>query len=386
MPALQIVARNFRGLQDTRYAVPEGVSVLVGPNGAGKSTLLGVLDLLQSAYQTDLLSALKSRGGTWCVRTLGPRESDEDRPVELGLTLDDLAYVMRLPEDFSQEVDPSLNSGERLEQSAPAGPIEVLLKRPGTRVLQLAGAVHKLKGSHLGLRVAADISEEGEGGIQPVIGALLRYRLHPRYNLHGLRKNGSQVTTEHALSRLGGNLFTVLRNWRDRRSWRPRWDFVSESMRQLFPDLFADLDFDLAGQAISARIVTPQHDETIPCYFAPSGFLVALLHLCAVASAEPGGTVALDGFENELHPFAIRHLLDAFREWASEQRLRIVLATHSPVVLNQFKREPDRVMVMDPREPRQPVALDKLFNPDWLAQFSLGDLYAHERYGAPVER
>jgi hypothetical protein len=73
-------------------------------------------------------------------------------------------------------------------------------------------------------------------------------------------------------------------------------------------------------------------------------------------------------------------LIDHIRERAAKMALTVLLASHSPVVLNQFRDCPSKVIVMDPVNP--PTPLDKLENPDWLAQFSLGELYANENIGA----
>ncbi len=97
----------------------------------------------------------------------------------------------------------------------------------------------------------------------------------------------------------------------------------------------------------------------------------------AVCSAPDGGIVAIDEPENGLHPYAIRNILGAIREHADEHNLTVLLATHSPVVLDEFKEEPDKVYVMAQTGPEQLVRLDKLKDPDWLSHFSLGNLYGN---------
>ncbi len=60
----------------------------------------------------------------------------------------------------------------------------------------------------------------------------------------------------------------------------------------------------------------------------------------------------------------------------------IILATHSPVVLNQI-RDRERVFVTESIEGRFPIPLDEHPNHEWLAHFSIGDAYANEEVGAP---
>jgi predicted ATPase len=111
--------------------------------------------------------------------------------------------------------------------------------------------------------------------------------------------------------------------------------------------------------------------------------LTTLLHLCAVASAPDGGMVAIDEPENSLSPFAIRQVIQTIRERAAQKDLTVLLATHSPVLLNQFKDAPEDVWVLDLDHEETPRRLTDLHDEDWLARFSLGDLYAREVVGAP---
>jgi hypothetical protein len=232
-----------------------------------------------------------------------------------------------------------------------------------------------------GLAVENDRSNDAPPNwLAPILG----YRCYRDYWLRELRVNGSKVASDKELNGDGTNAFSVLRNWRDARATRPRWDFVMRGLKATFPDFFEELEFESAGQTVAARTVAPwmQPGDSVGTYFAPDGFLVGLLHLTAVASAGDGGLLAIDEFENALHPFAIRSLLEHIREWATEKSISVTLATHSPVLIDCFKSEPSRLLVMDPGVPVVPIPLDQMLNKEWLAHFSLGDLYAHGDFGS----
>jgi predicted ATPase len=152
----------------------------------------------------------------------------------------------------------------------------------------------------------------------------------------------------------------------------------------MFPDLFEDIEFVNAAHQMTARFIRPGRQDAVPVHLAPKGWLVGLLHLCALASTEPGGVVAIDEPENALHPYAIRRLMDALAAWSEPRKITVILATHSPVILNQFDQSPERLFVMQPGEAVLPVALDALRDPAWLRSFAIGDLYAHDEFGAPL--
>jgi predicted ATPase len=174
----------------------------------------------------------------------------------------------------------------------------------------------------------------------------------------------------------------MLRLWSERRELRPRYEFVLSGMRAVFPDVFEDLDFVTAGQTISLRIYRPGDESPVSVTHEADGLVSMLVQLCAIASADDGGIVAIDEPERSLHPFAIRGLLRRARQHARKHGLTVLFTTHSSVVLNEFREEPDRLFVMQPGEPVLPVALSRYRNPEWLANFELGDLYANCEFGA----
>ena len=217
--------------------------------------------------------------------------------------------------------------------------------------------------------------------LKPLVSAIQTFRFYRGYNGWHMRRNGSPHSSERILNLRGGNAFTVLRNWRDTRDLRPRYEYVLGGLRAAFPEAFADMDFEVAGQTISLRVYQPGISDAVPLYYMPEGWLTGLLHLIAVAGAEPGAIVALDDVENSLHPYAIRKLIEAFREWADEHDLSVCLATHSPVVLDEFKEEPEKIFVMEQGREKLPVPVTELYDPEWLAHFSLGRLYAQGDFG-----
>jgi predicted ATPase len=159
-----------------------------------------------------------------------------------------------------------------------------------------------------------------------------------------------------------------------------------DHIQRAFPDQIEDLEFDTLGQAIMGRFYpahAPSPDDSLPVHLAADGLLTGLLHLTAVAGARPGSIVAFDEMENQLHPHAIRSILASMRERADEHDLTILLTTHSPVLMNEFKGHENQFFVLDRDARPSPTPLDELKDPDWLAHFALGDLYERMDFAAP---
>jgi predicted ATPase len=358
---------NYRALRRVEWS-PQGVCALVGPNGAGKSTLLDVLQLLRHTFEHGWARAINQRGGAGSIKHF---EAAPDEDVSLSLQVGDSRWILvtdREDEFGDLEV---LEEGEHLKGSR------------SDEALELGGKTLPPDARSL-LRVASDTFQLSSE-LTTLRDLLQSYRCYAEYHLAHLRESGSTITSDKTLDLHGRNVFSLLRNWRDTRADRGRYDFVMNNLRKLFPDVFADLDYETAGTTVTSRVVTPEVDTSYPITFAPNGLLIALLHLCAVASVPNGGIIAIDELENSLHPFAIKHLIEAFRTWAAKTNSTVLLATHSPVVLDQFRECPEQVFVMEKGQPTNPVPLPKVRDPEYLSHFSLGDLYAHLEFGSPVE-
>ncbi|MCA9635856.1 MAG: ATP-binding protein [Myxococcales bacterium] len=94
--------------------------------------------------------------------------------------------------------------------------------------------------------------------------------------------------------------------------------------------------------------------------------------------------MTIDEVETSLHPRAIRVLVEAARRRAASHNLRIVFATQSETVLDQFRDDPSQVFVLEAGQETSPRALTDLFSADYLSQFSLGDLFAHLEFGGDL--
>jgi predicted ATPase len=145
----------------------------------------------------------------------------------------------------------------------------------------------------------------------------------------------------------GRNLVSVLNNWkRAPRRYNDQFAWVLGWARRAFPDLIDDLEFPPEGGARFYPPNGPTADASLPLSVAAAGLITGLLQLTAVAGAKPGSTIGFDEIENQLHPHAIRTILEAMRERAEEHGLNIILTTHSPVVLNEFRDQPEQVYVL----------------------------------------
>jgi energy-coupling factor transporter ATP-binding protein EcfA2 len=375
---IQLKVKNFRCLRNVDWS-PDGVCVLVGPNGSGKTTLFDALSFLRLTYHSDVNQAMTASGGSYFRNLDAPR----DQPVSIGMTQGDTSWDIDV---FPAGGPFNLSIGERVIE----GTQTILLKRPEDQAITIRGQqMNWGQGPGSTLRAIANMP----GPMQyqpktPFISTLNGLIAYGSYALDQLRAVGSQLSTDMQLSANGLNAFVVLRNWLSKRDHKPAYDFVVKQMANSFPGVADEIDFDFAGQITSLRLVDLRRKESIPVNFAPHGWLAGLLHLMAVAGAAPGSVVMIDEFENSLHPYAIRHLVQAMRDWAAKRQLTVILAGHSLALLDEFREDPSRVFVMElsqSDETKMPLRLTDYRDPEWLKHFSLGELYRHEDFGGPKE-
>jgi predicted ATPase len=366
---------NYRSLRRVRWKA-EGVCALVGPNGSGKTTLLSVLGFLRTALLKGFGNALNEHGGSHLFRH---RQAAAHEPVRFAFTVGStrweaqpstagLGMVLPVPE--------RLVVGEQVVAEQRAG-------EAGFRVLE----ENKQAVGDQGLLFAAmaSLPRETWGPLHTLVSAMSTSVLYNFEAFWQLKREGSREGTDTWLNPDGRNAFTVLRNWlAGKREHRPRWEWVRSGLQECFPDLFEDLDFAVAGQTVAAQFYGPQGGDPTPMYLAPNGLLMALLVLCAIASGTEGDIICIDEPENGLHPYAIQRLVAIMRERAEAHGMTILLATHSPTLLNEFNDQPDHVFIMEPWQETLPVRLDQHQNPEWLRNFALGDLYMNQTIGPQV--
>lgn len=359
-----IDATNYRCFEKLSIPTRELV-VVAGANGSGKTTLLDVPALLGDALDRGLARALEQHGGIAKARSMRAGEGD---PYDFEVTLDEVSWYL---------APLRTGSGFRPEERLSAPGITLMRREAGADDAVILGKVVPAR-DVLAFSIASKDREEA----RPLADLLARYRLYGQYDLATLRRSGSPESSERRLDQRGTNVFSVLRNWRDKRNDRERYDFVIDGLREMFADFFDDLDFAQAAQVISVDLHL-KGNGTHPANLAPDGWFVALLHLTALASTDASDVIAIDEPENALHPHAIKVLLERLRLWSRRRSVTVLLATHSPVILNEFGPCPEQLFVMEATRPIQPIAIVDLKERDWLAHFALGHLYMREAFGAP---
>lgn len=372
-PDFRLVVRDYRVLGSLDWSPQAGASLLTGPNGSGKTTALSALKFLRGLFTFGHERAFGFIRGVHLRRRGAPAEA----PVHFEFHLGDVHWTLDFPVDARGLVS---NYGETLHH----GDEQILRATMFKQEWEYQGKPRKFDDRRCCARFVWD-HEEPEW-LRPMADLLQHIRIYDAYRLDLIRQPSQEDDRGGYLHPTGRNLWTVLNTWKSSpRLYGDRFAWVVSAMRQAFPDVVGDLEFD--GVTPHGLIFPPNGDspdDGLPALLEADGVLTGLLHLTAVAGAAPGSIIAFDEMENQLHPFAIRSLLDSMRAMADQHGLTILLTTHSPVLMNAFEEHEDHLYVMEPGQATLPVALSALHDPAWFTSFSLGRRYERGDFGAPT--
>lgn len=355
-------AENFRVLRKFHWQ-PDGVVLLCGANGVGKSSALAAMRFLRDFLKRGLQDAVRFAGGP---RSLPNRAIGAKEPVTFSLQLNPVRWELTISADGE-----GVNSliGEKLMRGE-----EVVAERKLFDPTWTVRGELRQNAPNSSLLEAVWLADQ-PGWLRRFRDFTLSMRIYGRFDNEAISNPRPGDDGDDFLSLDGRNLTYVLESWKKaQRKHGNRFDWVVKACRAAFPELFEDLEFDRN----SADFYPPDSrnaDDRLPLRLAADGLKAALLCLTAVAGTSEGGVVAIDEFESHLHPYAIRQILKSIRELAETRNLTVVLTTHSPFAMNEFRSEPEQFYVIEPGPKPTPLPLSALHDADWLEQFSLGDLY-----------
>jgi predicted ATPase len=372
----RLTVRNYRSLADLSLDISP-VSVFFGPNGAGKSTILDTIWFFRDCAirGVELASSTRSHG----IGILYDGAADEDQ-LAIALATNEIEYELRFGLS-SGRIEPS--AGERLRSLSNARLlINRVLGSPTANLYHHNIAQHvpvtlrEPEKLSLGLYLDFNQGDRQAEDLDRLLHFVRHY--HSRsFFLHRLKVQGSDVSHETRLWDRGDNCWSVLRNLHDRRSVDNRYDTIVKFMGKSFPS-FDGLVLEQTGPStVYASFRERGRRKEIMASGVSDGHLQMLLLLTALFSE--GGVrpavLLFDEPEVSLHPWALSVFAEAVEFAAAEWNKQVLIATHSPVLLSQFRI--DHVLATEMEEGRTRVRrlseMDEI--QDLLTQYAAGSLY-----------
>jgi len=379
-PILRIHIENFRSLENVTLDLAP-LNILFGPNGVGKSTFLDTV---------------------WFVRDCAIRGVDSassDRDHGIGIVWNsappDAHIVIRLEANtFEYAIEFGFSSG-RIE---PFVGEMLFSKERKTVLIERKTGSDKANFFHSNMNDMALVTLRQpeklaltqylyfQDTAQEAIDADRLFRFVHSYqtraaDIYGLKKKGSEAGTETWLRDRAQNLWSVLRNLKDRRGLDDRYDTIMEHMRRSFPNFDDVLLEPTSTNYVYGSFIEKNRRHPIKASGVSDGHLQLLIHLtCLFSEGQNRDSIILfDEPETSLHPHAISVFAEAVKQASNEWNKQVMIATHSPVLLSQFSASDILAGEMDDggRTSLRRVSEIEIIQ-DLLANYAVGSLYMAE--------
>ena len=353
-PILRAEIRNFLSLRKVEVNLGP-LNVLVGPNGGGKSNFLTVFRFLGEVARTDLTPAVNSLfGGYPELRFRGNARPADGISIRLTGRISEHSSV-RAPDEYELRFQPVGGSAEphvlrRTEK--------LILKRTkgrGRRITLTGGryefgdeqprgparserAVVAPDASALSVlrRIGAATDTRQVADLADVFESLRLF--DPQVSL----ARQPAVEDTGPLRADAGNLAAVLARWQHNAP-----DLVAaiaDDLRDILPG-FQDFVFTRLNGSGAVRVDLNEHglSGTTPLIRASYGTVRAIALLAMLRDPNPPRLTCLEEIDHGLHPHALDVVVERLREAA--ERSQIILATHSPALVNRL--QPEEIIVFE---------------------------------------
>lgn len=357
----RVTAKNFLSLKDVDVSLGD-LNVLVGPNGSGKTNFLNIFRFIGDIARSDLAPAIDAFSGFDSLIFRGA-SSRAQRRIELHLegVMTEYAHDNALDEYTLKFWSPVAGKTFAIIRTE-----EVVLKRKsgrGRRITLSGGKVDvvDITTSNAQTKPARklDVQEEssglailrrlGEAYAAPQIESIAQIFETLRLfdvSVVAARRPSTTVRSEK-LNADASNIAAFLVYLKEEHP--ESFELVRDDVAFVLPG-FQDFQFHSLGGADNAvRLDIKESPLTgaTPLARASFGTIRAIALFAMLHDPNPPRLTCLEEVDHGLHPHALDRLVDRLRE--ASTRTQIIVATHSPALVNRLKPEELIVFQRDPQ-------------------------------------
>ena len=344
-PIHRVSARNFLSLEDVALKLGP-LNVLAGPNGSGKTNFLRIFDFIGAIADRDLNPAIQQFGGTDGVFFRNAHE----KVLELSIqgTITSLAEPTALDEyslDLDNSMEPFLLRTEEFKFKRNKGRgRRITLKGADLTVCDEDSdqevSTGDVSDTTSGLALLRRLGEDYEASqVEEVAELFLRLRFVDI----NVKRLGDRVPARESgrLREDGSNVAPFLLRLREEEP--DAFSDVERDMRAILPT-FERFEISRHGGGddyVTLSIKETPFGDPTPLDQSSFGTLRAVVLFSMLNDPNPPGLTCIEEIDHGFHPQALDHLVDRMRE--ATERTQIVLATHSPALVNRL--QPDELIM-----------------------------------------
>lgn len=376
----RVSIRNFRSLASVDSVELGDLCLLFGPNGSGKSTFLDSIWFVRDCAIRGVAeaSATRSHG----IGVLFDGAAEDDQRIKIKLATADVTYEL----DFSLadgRIDPwageSLIAGDQCLIQRTVGTTRAAMYHSEIDQVVPVEKLREPEKLTLAPYMNFNPNDQKAGELDQLLHYVRFYHSRSFY-MHRLKTNGSDSSYHTHLFGNGENAWSALRNIKDKSELDDRYDTIMGFMRDAFPG-FDGIVLDQTGpNSVYASFLEKGRVQPIKASGVSDGHLQMLLLLTALFSEGRyrRSLLMFDEPEISLHPWAISVLANAMRTAANDWNNQVLVATHSPVLISQFKPDSILAAVVTDGETSFRRVSEIAEVQDLLQDYATGSLYMSE--------
>ena len=335
-----ITLQNFKSFGEEQTVPLRPITAIVGPNNSGKSNLVSLARFVRNVVDAGFDQAIEAEGGE---RFAFHRPSVEDGRVYISWSSNEGRYHTSVFPDLGLQKDEELHSteqGDAWETEQEAGSIQRLYRMTFShskkKPLQI-DAFMPLSGLAAVMRLD---SQEAEP-FRRIVTPLVRAR-EIKLQLSVLRQD-AEVVPEPRLGSDGSGLASVLGLWRG--SDPDRAEQLHEFIRRCLPEI-RHVFVKPSPSPAHQRLWVQQNDgEQFDADHVSDGVLFFLALAMHAVEAQPGSILFVEEPEQCIHPRRVGMIMELFRQVVAQRGCQVVVVTHSPVLLNELRDEPESIVL-----------------------------------------
>ena len=377
---VRISIKNFRSLAKVSDLELGPISVLFGPNGSGKSTFLDSIWFVRDCAIRGVAEASSNRSHGIGVLFDGAAEGEES--VEIALSTGAVRYTLTF--DLADgRINPfageQLKSHDKLLIERRAGSESARLYHDAVNQLVSIDSLREPEKLTLSTYLNFNPNDHAAGDLDQLL-HFVRYYHSRSFALHPLKTRGSESSYHTHLFDRAQNLWSALRNIKDKSELDDRWATITRFMSRTFPDFLGVVLEQTGPNAVYGSFREKGRKNPIAASGVSDGHLQMLVLLTSLFSEGPNRSSLLlfDEPEISLHPWAIAVLAEAMEEAASEWDKQILVATHSPVLMSQFEPAQTFAAIVNDGQTSLERVSEVAAVQDLLEDFGVGTLYMSE--------
>lgn len=345
---------GFKSIRELKDFELKALNIFVGANGAGKSNLISFFRMLQSLIEETLADYVRDNGGISDLLYNGRKVTKQ---VEFETRFGPRGYRFKLK--------PGPGEGFAVTDEAR------FYEHGSTGWWELGSGG---KDSSLLVEEAKGISQNRQYS-EPVYKAINSWKI---YHFHDTSSTApmrhAEIVEDNKVLRYdASNIGPFLLHLRNKK--KSYYDEILHACRLVAP--FFD-DFLLDPQQLGPKTKvalswkTKASDYPMQPYHLSDGSIRFICLATALLQPNPPSTIIIDEPELGLHPEAIRILGELIEDAA--KRTQIIIATQSPLLLDQFSIE-DIVVVNRKKGQSVFERLKRTDFNEWLEDYSVGELW-----------